>query len=60
MEARGFKWEPGFFNVILAAVSAFCFGYAYGKEQTLTAMQITPLKGAKSRAVSGRRTAKKY
>lgn len=58
MEVKGFKWEPTFFNVILAAVSAFCFGYAYGKEQTLTAMQIASLKGAK-RAVSGRKTTKK-
>lgn len=58
MEARGFKWEPGFFNVILAAVSAFCFGYAYGKEQTLTAMQITELKGAR-RAIRDRKTTKK-
>lgn len=58
MEVRGFKWEPTFFNVILAAASAFYFGYAYGKEQALTAMQITPLKGVK-RAVRDRKTTKR-
>lgn len=59
MEVKGFKWEPTSLNVLIAAVSAFLFGYAYGKEQALTAMQITPLKGGRLRGISTRKTTKR-